>query len=88
MFFGTEDQTLKMLDNGPKRLGNSINKVVYEIFGYKVKTTEEVERIARDYGVSLADLKPFPEFVSCVAGKGDLKIRLMTSEQLQKRNNW
>ena len=70
---GNDDWILEMVDKGSTNLNKYIAKHEYFIDGYKCNSAEEVEKVAKDQGYKLSDLKPKIELVPMEGNSGRLK---------------
>jgi hypothetical protein len=68
------DQILQSVTGGSSTISN-IKAQHYEIAGYKCKSLEEVERVARDEGISLKDLDMYPQLDKTTGGKLEVFIK-------------
>jgi hypothetical protein len=84
-FYGTEEDTLAWADAGSTMLKEYVQRHVYEIEGYRCKSLEEVERIARQQGIALKDLDYKPVIVPQAGRKCDLLVKFMSKSQREKR---
>ncbi len=88
-YMGRDDDRLAEVDAGH---GNALSKVVkkqtYEIEGYKCKTLEEVERIAKEKGIPLRELDYRPQLIPLGAGKADVLVRFVSKTKRQSRGDW
>lgn len=83
-----EDARFAEVDRGSRNLDRHIQKHIYEIEGYRCKTLEEVERVARSQGIPLKELDYKPQVVPSSAGKCDILVRFVSKEKREARRNW
>lgn len=69
-----------------KFLRSHIQRHIYEIEGYKCKTLEEVEKVARSQGIDLRSLDYRPEMIPQGGGKWDVKVVFVSKNQRDRRN--
>lgn len=87
-YLGKEDEQLGYIDAGSQNLKKRVQKQIYEIEGYRCKTLEEVERVARDRGIPLRELDYRPHVVPQSGGKCDILVRFLPKHTRDKRNAW
>lgn len=85
-YMGREDDRLAEVDYGSRNLGKHVQRHVYEIEGYRCKSLEEVERIAKSQGIELKELDYVPVVTPLGGGQCDLKITFMRREKVAARN--
>lgn len=82
---GREDDALSSVSRGGEISNRFTQKHVYEIEGYRCKSLEEVERVAKEQGVPLRSLDFRAMLIPQGAGKGNLLIKFMSKEEINKR---
>lgn len=87
-YLGREDDRFSEADAGSKALNKHVQRHVYEIEGYRCKTLEEVERVARNQGIPLKELDYQPQVVPTSAGKCDLLVRFVSKTKREARRDW
>lgn len=66
---------LARVDQSSAVFKNSLERQTYKIAGFKVKTLEEVERIAREEGINLADCNFAPQVLpGSMPGKVEIMV--------------
>lgn len=87
-YMGREDDRLCEVERGSQTMRNRVSRHVYELEGYRCRSLEEVERIAKEQGIPLKELDYRPQVVGAGAGKFDLIVRFISKSQREKRNKW
>lgn len=87
-YMGRDDDKLALADAGSRALERHVQKQIYEIEGYRCKSLEEVERIARSQGIPLRELDYRPQVVPTGAGKCDLLVKFISKADREKRKLW
>ena len=87
-YIGSEEETLASADRGSTALNRTVKRHVYEVEGYRCKSLEEVERIARSQGIDLRKLDYRPQLVQAGAGKYDVIVRFVSKDDREKREAW
>jgi hypothetical protein len=87
-YLGTEDEDFAAVDAGSSTLKRQVKKHIYEIEGYRCKTLEEVERVARNQGIPIRDLDYRPELIPTGGGKCDIVVKFVPKHEREKRNAW
>lgn len=87
-YLGREDEALEQVDRGSKNLEKHVQRHIYEIEGYRCKSLEEVERVAKAQGISLSELDYRPQVMPVGAGKCDLLVKFVSKSERDKRNAW
>lgn len=87
-YMGREDDRLNEVERGSQTMRSNVARHVYELEGYRCKSLEEVERVAREMGINLRELDYRPQVQQAGAGKFDLLVRFVSKSTRQKRNNW
>lgn len=89
-FKGKETESLDIVANGSSLEGlrQMTKEVVYEIFHYRTKKLEEVERIAREGGINLRQLK-FRAIIQNMGGNnGQIVVKFMSQDEYERRAQW
>jgi hypothetical protein len=86
--YGKEDERLMEVDRGSSNLNRVVKRQVYEIEGYRCKTLEEVERVAKNMGINLREMDYQPQIEPNTSGKFDIKVKFVSKAQRAKRENW
>jgi hypothetical protein len=88
-YTGRDDDRLAEVDQGHTgHLATVVKKQTYEIEGYKCRTLEEVERIAKEKGIPLKELDYRPQLIPLGAGKADVLVRFISKSKRQTRGEW
>jgi hypothetical protein len=87
-YMGRDDDALASVSAGGEVSNRFTNKHIYEIEGYRCKSLEEVERVAREQGIPLRSLDFRAMLIPQGAGKGNLLIKFVSSEEIKKRGNY
>jgi hypothetical protein len=87
-FIGKEDEELGLVDSGSQYLRHLVRRHIYEIEGYRCRSLEEVERVARSQGIPLRELDYRPHIVPLGAGKCDILVRFVPKHVVDKRSAW
>ena len=88
-YMGRDDDRLSEVDRGhTDAIKTVVKRQVYEIEGYKCKTLEEVERIAKDRGIPLRELDYRPQLIPLGAGKADVLVRFVSKAKRETRGEW
>lgn len=85
---GREDDSLASADVGSQTLKGMVKKHIYEIEGYRCKSLEEVERVARNQGIPIRELDYRPELIPIGAGKCDILVKFVSKQEREKRATW
>lgn len=88
LLFGKEDERLTEVERGSTNLNRVVKRYIYEIEGYRCKTLQEVERVARSMGINLRELDYQPQMEPNTSGKFDIKVKFVSKADRQKRQNW
>ena len=88
LLFGKEDERLAEVERGSTNLNRVVKRYVYEIEGYRCKSLQEVERVARSMGINLRELDYQPQMEPNTSGKFDIKVKFVSKADRQKRQNW
>lgn len=86
--FGREDERLQEVERGSTNLNRVVKRYIYEIEGYRCKSLEEVERVARSMGIDLREMDYQPQMETNTGGKFDIKVKFVSRSERQKRQNW
>lgn len=86
--FGREDERLQEVDRGSTNLNRVVKRYIYEIEGYRCKSLEEVERVARSMGLDLREMDYQPQMETNTGGKFDIKVKFVSRSERLKRQNW
>ncbi len=82
---GREDDKFSNVDRGSQILGKVAKKHVYEIEGFRCKTLEEVERVARQQGIPIKDLEYRAQLIPLGGGTADILIKFMSKTEFNSR---
>lgn len=74
------------VDEAGRALKPYLKKVIYEIEGYRCKTLEEVERVARSQGIPIADLDYRAVAVPQSSYTCDVLVRFLPKSKIDKIN--
>ena len=86
--FGREDERLQEVERGSTNLNRVVKRYIYEIEGYRCKSLEEVERVARSMGIDLREMDYQPQMETNTGGKFDIKVKFVSRSERIKRQNW
>ena len=78
----SKNDRLGRVDRSSVIFKNLIEKQVYKIAGFEVKTLEEVDRIAREENIDLLQCKLVPEVAPTVAGKCNVVLEFKPKSQI------
>jgi hypothetical protein len=84
---GRPDDKLAEVDKGGK-INRTTQKHIYEIEGFRCKSLEEVERVARSQGIPIKDLDYKPEVMPNAGHKHDLLVKFMPKSERDRRKDW
>lgn len=87
-YLGRDDDAFSQVDAGSRNLDRHVKRHVYEIEGYRCKSLEEVERVARSQGIALKELEYEPELIPLGGGKCDILIKFVSKKDREKRALW
>ena len=87
-YMGRDDDRLIEVDRGSQEMKRSVKRHIYEIEGYRCRSLEEVERIAKEQGIPLRELDYRPEVTQAGAGKFDVIVRFVSKSKREKRTAW
>lgn len=87
-FLGRDDEAFAQVDAGSKNLDRHVQRHVYEIEGYRCKTLEEVERVAKSQGIELGSLDYAPQVMPLGGGKCDILVKFVSKAEREKRSQW
>lgn len=87
-FLGDSEEALSTADRGSTVLNRTVKRHIYEIEGYRCKSLEEVERIAKSQGIDIRALDYRPQLVQAGAGKFDVIVRFVSKSERMKREAW
>jgi len=85
---GREDERLQEVDRGSTNLNKVVRRHIYEIEGYRCKSLEEVERVAKSMGINLKEMDYQPQVQPNTSGKFDIKVKFVSKAQRTKREKW
>lgn len=85
-WLGRDDDTLACVSKGGEAANKKHSKHTYEIEGYRCKTLEEVERVAREQGIALRSLDFRAIIVPQGAGRGELLIKFVSKDERSRRD--
>lgn len=80
--------TLADMEDGAMNsvLGRVLKTVKHEILGYRVRTLEQVEKIALENGVDLRNIKYRACLIPLGGGDGEVLVKWMTEAEYNKRS--
>lgn len=81
---GPEQEALACVEKGGTLFNRYTKRHVYEVGGYRCKTLEEVERVARAQGIPINHFKATIIDQGC--GKGDILVKFMSRSEIESRN--
>lgn len=84
-WLGRDDDTLACVSKGGEGANRDTHRHIYEIEGYRCKTLEEVERVAREQGIPLRSLDFRPIIIPQGAGKRNLLIKFISKDERTRR---
>lgn len=87
-YLGREDDAFAQIDQGSKNLDRHVQRHIYEIEGYRCKSLEEVEKVARSQGISLGALDYQPQVMPLGGGKCDILVKFVSKAEREKRDLW
>lgn len=87
-YMGRDDDRLMEVERGSQSMRRNVSRHIYEIEGYRCRSLEEVERIAKEMGINLRELDYRPQVQQASAGKVDLLVRFVSKATREKRKNW
>lgn len=73
------DRLFRSISNGGM-INQFLKSMEYEFMGYKTKSLEEIERIAKNEGYEIRDLEMLPQFVDVGRDKGKLLVRFKVKQ--------
>jgi hypothetical protein len=79
-----EDEILSVVSDGVDILRNAVVEQVYHIKGYKVKTLEKIESIAKDLGWEMTELDIKPELERTTGGKYVIHVYFVQKGQARE----
>lgn len=82
------DDVMRQVDRGSTHLSKITKKYFYEFEGCRCRSLEEVERIARDHGVSLQELGYTAEIMPIGGGKCDILVKFISKAERERRDRW
>jgi hypothetical protein len=82
------ERLLSSVDRGSQLIGGYVQKQVYEVEGYACETLEQVESMAKNMGISLRELRAFPEILPETSYKAKLLVRFLGPDSYRKRQAW
>lgn len=87
-YLGREDEVLALADEGCSilRKSNLVRKHVYEIEGFKCKSLEEVQKVAKSQGIPLTELDYSPVIIPRGAGQCDVLVKFIPKAELNRRS--
>lgn len=77
---------LAQVDSGSRQLDKHVQRHIYEIEGYRCKTLEEVERVAKEQGIPHLEYRP--TVIPTGAGKCDILVKFVSSNEFNSRKEW
>lgn len=87
-YMGREDASLAEVERGSTNLNRTVSKHIYEIEGYKCRSLEEVEKVAKSMGINLKELDYRPQVQPNTSGKFDIKVKFVSKTEREKRKLW
>jgi hypothetical protein len=87
-YLGRDDEDFGIIDKGSQSIKRTVHRHIYEIEGYRVKTLEEVERIAINQGIPIRELDYRPQVVPLGGGKCDILVKFLPQKERTKRALW
>lgn len=90
-YLKAHDQVLASAAKGSTLLDKILDtRYVYEICGYRCKSLEEVERVAKEQGISIKDLDMRPELLPLNgnSGKAQMLIKFCSKYDREQRKEW
>ena len=87
-WLGRDDDSLAEVERGSIQLDRCVKRHIYEIEGYRCKSLEEVERVAKSMGINLRELDYRPEIQPNTSGKFDIKVKFVSKGDREKRKLW
>lgn len=88
LLLGRDDEAFSEVEKGSTNLNRLVNKHVYEIEGYKCKTLDEVEKVAKSMGINIRELDYRPQIVPNTSGKYSIKVTFVSKKEREKRKLW
>lgn len=85
---GRDDDRFAEADKGSTHLKGHVQRHIYEIEGYRCRSLEEVERVAKSQGINIRELDYRPQVVPQGGGKCDLLVKFISKDQREKRKLW
>lgn len=85
LFRTNEEEAFNQVDKGSSVFYKGV-QYKYEIEGYKCKSLEEVERIAKSQGIPIKELDYQPEIIPQGGGKAQFNVKFISKAQRDKRN--
>lgn len=85
-WMGRDDDALISVTEGGQGIKKDYRRHQYEIEGYRCRTLEEVERIARSQGIAIRDLDYRAILIDQGCGKNDVLVKFMKKEEIHARN--
>lgn len=79
-FRTSSDDRLARVDESTQTFKHIVERQTYKILGYKVKTLEEVERIAKNEGFDLKNCKFVPQVIPTTAGKCEIIVEFRAAK--------
>jgi hypothetical protein len=86
--FATPYNSFGSIANGSKMFGELVQKHEYEIMGYRVKSLEQVEKVARDHGLKLHEMGWTAELVPQGGGWANHVFKFMPKAEKERRETW
>jgi hypothetical protein len=87
-YVGREDDAFAQVDAGSKQLDRHVKKHIYEIEGYRCKTLEEVEQVAKSQGIFSNGLEYQPQVIPLGGGRCDILVKFVSKSEREKRAEW
>lgn len=87
-YVGRDDDEFALIDRG-STLINNVRRQIYEVEGYRVKSLDEAERVAKNMGYDIRDLEAKPEVIQAgTNGQYDILVRILAKDTRRKREAW
>lgn len=87
-WMGRDDDALISVTEGGQGIKKDYRRHQYEIEGYRCRTLEEVERIARSQGIPLRELDYRATLIDTGSGKNDVLVKFISKKERETRAKW